>query len=237
MLQNIESRAHFFEINDLKLEYSMVSNVLLELQLRLLEQCNRYSKSHLGSAFSTLPILIEIYEQANIKDRIVLSNGHAATSLYVTLERFRNVDSNSLFRSMGDHPKRDLINGIHCSTGSLGMGITVAVGMALADQSRKVYCVISDGECAEGSVWESLRFLQKWQLENIKVYVNSNGWSAYDAVDSALLERNLKSVYPEIEIRHTSIFPFETEGLRAHYIKMNDELYEQVKEKLCAQNL
>lgn len=117
------------------------------------------------------------------------------------------------------------------------MGITVAVGMALADQSRKVYCIISDGECAEGSVWESLRFLQKWQLENIKVYVNSNGWSAYDAVDSALLERNLKSVYPEIEIRNTSIFPFETEGLRAHYMKMNDELYEQVKEKLCAQNL
>jgi transketolase len=215
----------------------MVSSTLLELQLRLLEQCKRYSKSHLGSAFSTLPILLEIYEQAEFNDRVVLSNGHSATSLYVTLERFRNVDSNFLFENMGDHPKRDLNNGIHCSTGSLGMGITVAVGMALADQTRKVFCVISDGECAEGSVWESLRFLQRWRLRNIKIYVNLNGWSAYDAVDSALLERNLRSVYPEIEIRQTSIFPFETEGLRAHYLKMDDELYAQAKERLCAQSL
>jgi len=210
---------------------------LIELQLRLLEQCHKYSKSHLGSAFSTLPILLEIYEQADSSDRVVLSNGHAAASLYVTLERFRDVDSNLLFEMMGDHPERDLANGIHCSTGSLGMGITVAVGMALADSTRRVFCVISDGECAEGSVWEALRFLQKMRLSNIKIYVNSNGWSAYDPVDSPALERSLKSIYPEIEMRYTSLFPFEGEGLRAHYMKMNDELYAQIREKLCAQNL
>lgn len=214
----------------------MTVSALKELQLRLLEQCHKYSKSHLGSAFSTLPILLEIYEQAGPSDRIVLSNGHAATSLYVTLEKFRNIDSNLLFKGMGDHPKRDLENGIHCSTGSLGMGITVAVGMALADSSRQVFCVISDGECAEGSVWEALRFLQKSRPKNIKIYLNSNGWSAYDSVDTSALENGLKSVYPEIEIRHTSLYPFEGEGLRAHYMKMNDALYAQMKEKLCARN-
>lgn len=215
----------------------MKSSALKDLQLRLLEQCYKYSKSHLGSAFSTLPILLEIYEQANSGDRVILSNGHAATSLYVTLEKFRNVDSNLLFENMGDHPKRDSRYGIHCSTGSLGMGITVAVGMALADSTKRVFCVISDGECAEGSVWEALRFLQKRSLENIKIYVNLNGWSAYDTIDSFALEQSLKSFYPEIEIRQTSLFPFEEEGLRAHYLKMDDSLYAQMREKLCAQSL
>lgn len=215
----------------------MKSSALKDLQLRLLEQCYKYSKSHLGSAFSTLPILLEIYEQANSGDRVILSNGHAATALYVTLEKFRNVDSNLLFENMGDHPKRDSRYGIHCSTGSLGMGITVAVGMALADSTKRVFCVISDGECSEGSVWEALRFLQKRSLENIKIYVNLNGWSAYDAIDSFALEQSLKSFYPEIEIRQTSLFPFEEEGLRAHYLKMDDSLYAQMREKLCAQSL
>ncbi len=152
---------------------------------------------------------MEIYEEFEVEDIFVLSNGHAASALYVALEHYRGIDSNILFEKMGDHPKRDSTLGIHCSTGSLGMGITVAVGMAMASPRFKVNCLISDGECAEGSVWESLKFISKRELSNLRVYVNLNGWAAYDPVDSETLEHQLRSIYPKIEIRHTNMFPLE----------------------------
>lgn len=212
-------------------------STLRKLQLRLLEQSFKYSKSHLGSAFSTLPIIIEIYENFTVEDRFVLSNGHAASALYVALEHYRGVDSNKLFREMGDHPKRDRSIGIDCSTGSLGMGITVAVGMALASPNSQVNCLLSDGECAEGSVWEALKFLSSKDLPNIRIYVNMNGWSAYDPVDVNSLESQLISVYPKIKIRRTTTFPLDEIGLSAHYVKLSDDLYENLKEKICAQSL
>ena len=212
-------------------------NTLRKLQLRLLEQSYKYSKSHLGSAFSTLPIIMEIYENHTIEDRFVLSNGHAASALYVALEHYRGVDSNKLFREMGDHPKRDKSLGIDCSTGSLGMGITVAVGMALASPNIQVNCLISDGECAEGSVWEALKFLSNNHFANIKVYVNINGWSAYDPVDTDRLEKQLVSIYPNIELRRTTTFPLDKLGLSAHYIKLSSALYGELREKICAQSL
>jgi len=212
-------------------------STLKKLQLRLLEQSFRYSKSHLGSAFSTLPIIMEIYENFEVEDRFVLSNGHAASALYVALEHYRGIDSNLLFREMGDHPKRDFSLGIHCSTGSLGMGITVAVGMAIASPNSRVSCLISDGECAEGSVWESLNFISKKDVNNLRVFVNMNGWAAYDPVDSEKLERQLRALYPLIEIRHTSTYPLDEYGLSAHYLKLNDDDYEKLREKICAQSL
>lgn len=212
-------------------------STLKKLQLRLLEQSFKYSKSHLGSAFSTLPIIREIYENFQAEDRFVLSNGHAASALYVALEHYRGIDSNILFREMGDHPKRDFSLGIHCSTGSLGMGITVAVGMAIASPNNQVSCLISDGECAEGSVWESLKFISKKDIENLKVYVNANGWAAYDPVDSETLELQLRSIYPKIKIRRTTTYPLDEYGLRAHYLKLKEDDYEKLREKICAQSL
>jgi transketolase len=180
---------------------------------------------------------MEIYETFEDEDRFVLSNGHAASALYVALEHYRGVDSNVLFREMGDHPKRDFSLGVHCSTGSLGMGITVAIGMAMASPSSKVSCVISDGECAEGSVWESLKFLSRREIINLTLYVNANGWTAYDPVNSESLERQLRSFSPTIEIRRTSTYPLDEFGLSAHYLTLNDFDYEKLREKICAQNL
>jgi len=180
---------------------------------------------------------MEIYEKFGAEDRFVLSNGHAASALYVVLEHYRGIDSNKLFREMGDHPKRDFSLGIHCSTGSLGMGITVAVGMAMASPNRQVNCLISDGECAEGSVWESLKYISRKDLDNLRVYVNANGWAAYDPVDSEILERQLRSFYPKIEIRRTTTYPLDACGLSAHYLKLKDDDYETIREKICAQSL
>jgi transketolase len=180
---------------------------------------------------------MEILEGSRENDILVLSNGHAAPALYVALEHYRGIDSNDLFKYMGDHPKRDLSLGIHCSTGSLGMGITVAVGMALASPSVSVNCLISDGECAEGSVWEALRFLSHKNISNIKIYLNLNGWSAYDPLNSETLASQLQSFYPSIEIRRTTNFPLEDYGLSAHYIKLNDDSYTKLRGRISEKNL
>ena len=69
------------------------------------------------------------------------------------------------------HPDRSLEKGIKVSTGSLGQGFPIALGMAIADPKRNIYCMISDGECAEGSIWESLRILVDQKVKNSEVFV------------------------------------------------------------------
>jgi transketolase N-terminal domain/subunit len=206
---------------------------LKNLQVRLLDQSYKYGLHHLGSAFSTLPILHEIFQDKRRNEKLILSNGHASASLYVTLEAFYGHSSDIYFETMGDHPKRNLELEVDCSTGSLGMGITVAVGMALADPKKRVYCVISDGECAEGSVWESLRFAHTKQLHNLRVYVNINNYIAYDEIDGARLSKEIQTINPGVLIRNTSLFPFENFGLNAHYMKMSEQNYTELRALLC----
>ena len=132
-----------------------------QLLKRLLDICYKHKLHHLGSYFSCVEVIDEIYSQMDEKDIFILSNGHASVALYAVLEKYFGFNAEELLSELGEHPTRNEEKKVHCSTGSLGMGITVAVGRALADQNRKVYCMISDGECSEGSVWESLSFINQ----------------------------------------------------------------------------
>ena len=89
-----------------------------------------------------------------------------------------------------------------------------------------MYVLLSDGECEEGSVWESLRFIKEQNIENIEVYVNANGYAAYDKVDVKYLVDRLKVFLPSINIRYTNVnqYPF-LRGLNAHYHVMSEEDY------------
>lgn len=207
------------------------------LRLRLLDQCFKFGKHHLGSAFSTLPILQEIYEEMDGSDKVILSNGHSAAALYIALEAYRGHDSSILFEAMGDHPKRNNEFNVDCSTGSLGMGVTVAVGMAVASPQKKIYCVISDGECAEGSVWEAIRFATWHNLNNLKLYFNINNFVAYDEIDGNKLSKEILALHPDAKIRFSSLYPFEEFGLNAHYMKLDEKLYQTIRGKICASNL
>ena len=149
------------------------------LKKRILEIAYTNKLSHLGSYLSSVDIIDKIYKIKNKEDIFILSSGHAALALYAVIEKYEGKNAEELFLKHGGHPHRDEDNGIYCSTGSLGMGITVAVGRAMANKNKKVYVLISDGECAEGSIWESLRYIQESNLSNIEVYVNGNGFAAY----------------------------------------------------------
>ncbi|MDB4604751.1 thiamine pyrophosphate-dependent enzyme [Acidimicrobiia bacterium] len=192
---------------------------------RLLDISYENQLHHLGSYFSCIETIDDIYKQMDDDDIFILSNGHAAVALYVVLEKHFGLNAEMLLKEMGEHPKRNELKKVHCSTGSLGMGITVAVGRALADKDREVYCMISDGECSEGAVWESLRFINEHKLENIHIYVNANGWAAYDSVDLLYLEKRLKAFYPRINFVNTTVEKYGLSGLSAHYVNMTEDQY------------
>jgi transketolase len=206
---------------------------LKQSQKRILEIAKKHNLSHLGSYYSALPILEKIYSEMTDEDIFILSSGHAAVALYVTLEKHKGINAETLFEKHGGHPHYNEQDELYCSTGSLGLGLLVAIGRALADRSRKVYCLISDGECAEGSIWEGLRFIHEENIPNIEVYVNMNGYAAYDAVDVDYLSSRLKSFLPRIKIIHTEVnaFPF-LRGLNAHYHIMSEEDYKHALKTL-----
>ena len=198
-----------------------------DLYKRLLDICYERQLHHLGSYFSALQIIDKIYSEMDKNDIFILSNGHAVVALYVILEKYYGLDAVELHEKYGDHPKRNELDKLHCSTGSLGMGVTVAVGRALANPDRDVYCLLSDGECAEGSVWEALRFAYENKVTNLKLYVNANGWSAYDTVDLDYLENRIKAFHPDVNYVRTTVEHFGLKGLHAHYTNFNEEQYKE----------
>jgi transketolase len=194
---------------------------------RILEITYKEKLSHLSSCLSALPILEEIYTKKQEDEVFILSNGHAGLALYVVLEEKYGVDPVVLLHKHGIHPGKDLENKLYCSTGSLGSGLPIAVGYALADRTKNVYCMISDGECAEGSIWESLRFIHTAKLDNLHVYANINGMSAYEYLDVEYLSTRLQSFLPRINLRVSDPVEFSfAKGLLTHYYVMKPGDYQ-----------
>ncbi len=199
------------------------------MKARILELSYRHKLSHIGSCLTTADVLESIFPTDYL---VLLSSGHAGLALYCALEKFRNENAEDLLTRYGSQPHLDLARGILCSTGSLGQGLTVAVGFACADRKRVIHCVISDGECAEGCVWESLAFIHSHKLRNLIVHVNANGWSALSKLDTDYLCKRLRVFLPSVVIHKTSVeqYPF-LNGLDAHYKPMTREQYEST---LCS---
>lgn len=200
----------------------------INLKKRLLKLLYDHNEEHVGSCFTCIDIIDDIYSKKNSEDIFILSNGHAAYALYCILEKHLGVNADDLVKKHLGHPNLDRENGIYCSTGSLGQGITIAVGAAIASPHKKIYVTITDGECAEGSVWESLRYIEEYNIKNIEVHVNANGYACYDAIDVNYLERRLKAFLPRINFHRTDFSNLSfLRGIEAHYIKLTKEMYEQ----------
>jgi len=200
-----------------------------KLEKRCIDIAYKYKLSHIGSCIQAVNIINNIYKVKGKDDPFVLSAGHAGVALYVCLEEHEGMDAEKLFEQNGVHPNRQADNRIWVTTGSLGQGVTVAVGMAMADKEITVYCLMTDGECAEGAVWEALRIASEQKLENLRLAVVANGWSAYGKVDVEILDQRLNMFYPTMVFR-TNIFGFPgwLQGLEGHYKTMNEEEYKEI---------
>jgi transketolase len=154
----------------------------------------KQGEAHLGGSFSMIEMLIALYEVILKKDdKFILSKAHASFSLCLLLrERGYNP-------RITTHLELDPENGIHCTTGSLGHGLPIAVGMAMArkrlKRPGKIYVMISDGECQEGTTWESLLIGARHKLDNLVVLVDYNKIQALTTLEEALSLDNLMAKF------------------------------------------
>ena len=130
-------------------------------------------EAHLGGSFSMIEILLALYEKImKKKDKFILSKSHASFPLCILLK------NNGLSPKLKTHLEIDEINGINCTTGSLGHGLPIATGMAFARKKLKkkgrIFVLISDGECQEGTTWESILIASKHKLDNLVIVVDYN---------------------------------------------------------------
>ena len=163
-----------------------------KLRRRILELSYESNFSHLGSCLSAVDLIDAVYKTKKKNERFILSNGHAGIAWYSVLEKHRYFKNPKAIKKLNIHPDRNVKYDIHVSTGSLGQGLPIALGMALSDRKKNIYCMLSDGECTEGSIWEVLRVAKEKKVHNLKIIINANGWGAYDKVDLSYLVKRIK---------------------------------------------
>jgi transketolase len=200
-----------------------------KLEERILQISYKKGLSHLSSCLTSVGIIDKMFKVRREGEPFVLDNGHAGLALYVVLEKYYFKDAVVLFDKHGVHPNRDVENNIYASAGSLGHGIGIAVGMALANRKRAVHVLTSDGAMAEGSNWEALRIAGEQRLENMRIAVNANGTGAYGKIDTDLLEMRLKLFYPCLLFR-TNMFKWSDylQGVEGHYKVLNAKEFEEI---------
>ena len=171
-----------------------LERIAIEVRKGIIEEVYSAKSGHPGGSLSCADILTVLYfNQMNIdekkpddpnRDRLVLSKGHAAPALYSVLEEkgyfdrkflqtFRNINSN-----LQGHPDMTKVPGVDMTTGSLGQGLSAAVGMAIASKMDragcKIYCIVGDGEIEEGQIWEACMAASKNKLDNLCVILDNN---------------------------------------------------------------
>lgn len=176
------------------------------LRYHVVQMSHRAKAPHLGSSLSCIDLLVAAYWRvlkidptnpgAADRDRLILSKGHAAAALYAALAArgFFSEDLLATFAmpggSLPEHPAPDCAPGVEFATGSLGHGLPMGCGLALAAKIRKegyrTVVVMSDGECNEGSVWEAAMFASAQKLGNLAVVVDYNKWQATGRSDEVL---------------------------------------------------
>ena len=183
-----------------------------ELRRKTLYLAIETQNGHIASALSIIEILIAVYGHMGPDDKFILSKGHGCLSWYALLQ------SLGFNPTLSGHPDIDTANGIHCTTGSLGHGLPIGVGMALArklkGQSGNLYVLMGDGECQEGTIWESVLLARHHKLDNLIIIVDYNYLQALDKTNQILRLGDLAMFFETM-----GIYTSEVDGHNIHDIQ------------------
>jgi len=165
-------------------------NLATCIRKRVLKMLYESQSSHLGGNMSCVEILVALYYKImKPGDHFILSKGHCVATLYAILADKGIISKELLdtyYQKDGLPGHATKMEGIEVSTGSLGHGLPIGIGMALADRSHKVYVLMSDGEMQCGTTWESALFASHHKLDNLIVIVDYNKWQAFGKTNEVL---------------------------------------------------
>lgn len=218
-----------------------LKKIAVEVRKGVIESTHGAKSGHPGGSLSAADVLTYLYfEEMNVdpqspkmegRDRFVLSKGHSAPALYSVLAQRGFIPKEDLVSLrhtdsyLQGHPDMKHTNGVEMSAGSLGQGISAAVGMALAGKldnaDYRVYAMLGDGEIQEGQVWEASMFAGHRKLDNLVVIVDNNGLQIDGAVEDVC------SPYPIDE--KFRAFNFHTINIDAHDFNQIKAAFDEAK--------
>ncbi|NJD03890.1 MAG: transketolase [Ruminiclostridium sp.] len=227
-----------------KKKISQLKKQATKIRKHIIDEVYSAASGHPGGSLSCADILTVLYfheMKVDVKnprwtdrDRFVLSKGHCAPALYATLaekgffpveelNKFRNIES-----YLQGHPSMKDVPGVDMSTGSLGQGISAAVGMALAAKLDKkdyrVYAILGDGEIEEGQVWEACMAAAHYKLDNLTAFLDHNGLQ----IDGKITD----IMSPEVVEDKFRAFGWKVVNANGHdYSQINEAIEEAKKTK------
>lgn len=182
----------------------IIDKLFFKAKLRLLKLHYESNSGHLGGNLSSIDCLLTLYHTIlSEKDLFVLSKGHSACALYISLWS-KGLISEQTLKTYGKdgsvlpaHPSGKKIPGLLFSTGSLGHGPALSAGLALAsklkNKKNRIFCLCSDGEFQEGSVWETIIFANHHKLDNLIIFIDQNKLQGFGLTKDIVSYDNLES--------------------------------------------
>lgn len=228
---------------------------LRRMRLRLIELAEVHGAIHIGSALSSLEIVDDLFHRVMRyrpedplwpeRDRFIMSKGHGALALYLVLCELGVIKWEALKKNYHKASLRGCLtldpeHGIEASTGSLGQGLSVALGMAMAFRRQKsrsrVFVLMGDGECQEGMFWEALHFWERMKFKNIRLIIDNNGLQGMGELVDAAVER-VRPYAKRLPIRIVRTvkgcgIPFMEGNNYYHYCKLTKEEIERARHAL-----
>ena len=189
-----------------------------EARLKVLEMVHKAQTSHIASNFSVIDLATVLYENLAEHDEVVWSAGWKAATIYYFLNK-KGILTDEQLAQFPNAPFFGLaetnVPGVHVSGGSMGHGLPVSVGMALAkkraNEPGMIYCIMSDGELNEGTTWESSMVAAHHKLDNLCVIIDKNNWQAMGKTSEVLDLGDLS--------RKFAAFGFTTKDINGHNFK------------------
>lgn len=206
-------------------------NDIYDLYKKVLDFCYEKQSAHVGSNLSVVPILYDIYKNYTEKDVVILSKGHAAIALYSVLLLKGIVTKEEIDKYYCGHVTTK-IQGVFFSTGSLGHGLSIGIGAAIGAPDKTVHVILSDGELDEGSTMEAIKHIDTNKpLNNLKIYVDANGFSATKKTMPIFFE-NWEKFKVYRSLKGHKFLPVSFVGLSSHYKKLDKSSYTYAIKKL-----
>ncbi len=209
------------------------------LRIKVLEMVYEKQSGHIGGSFSIAELISILYNNYDIngKDKLILSKGHAVPIIYAALHELGKISDEDLklFREIDSplqgHPDKLRLPVLDATTGSLGQGLSISIGHALAkkikDEDGNVFCILGDGEIQEGQIWEALMYAPKENLNNLICFIDYNGGQSEGSPD------DIMPIYKNLQEK-ISAFGWHCQNVDGHnLIRLSDAIKTPSKKPKC----